>query len=80
MKLGSAFLTSRRALFIGGGAAAALGAGALMLRSDSGAAGKIGHIDKRKITALGDGFYLADGWVLTADDLKAMGLPHPGGE
>ena len=67
-------IASRRALVLAGGAGALIGAG------KSNAAGSLGEIDPRKISALGEGFYLADGWVLTADDLKAMGLPRPSAE
>ena len=75
-------IASRRALVLAGGAVAVagIGAGALIGAGKSNAAGSLGEIDPRKISALGEGFYLADGWVLTADDLKAMGLPRPSAE
>ncbi|MEQ8934513.1 MAG: hypothetical protein RIE56_01815 [Amphiplicatus sp.] len=80
MKPALNMIASRRALVFAGGAAAVVGAGALIGRGDGGARGSIGEIDRRKISALGDGFYLADGWVLTADDLNSMGLPPPAPE
>lgn len=75
-------MASRRALVLAGGAVAVagLGAGAFIAAGKGGAASSLGEIDPQKISALGDGFYLADGWVLTADDLQAMGLPRPAAE
>lgn len=66
-------LTRRNAIIAAGGVGAAAAATTLM----SGGGGKstlVGKIDPEKITALEDGFYLADGWVLSADDLKGVDL------
>jgi len=73
-------LTSRRALVLAAGAAtAAVGAGALMLSRGPGVAAPVGRVDPRKVTALDENFFLVDGWVLTADDVKALRLSAAGG-
>lgn len=77
MKPLASLATSRRALFVAGGAAATVGAGLLLLRPKAGPARHLGDIDTGKVSALGDGFYLVDGWLLTGDDLEAMGLSAP---
>lgn len=79
MKRLASLPTSRRALFVAGGAAiAAVGAGSLLLRPKAGPGRHLGDIDTRNISALGEGFYLVDGWVLTGEDLASMGLSAPG--
>lgn len=35
----------------------------------------VGKIDPKTVKHIGDGFYLADGWVLSAEDLNGMELP-----
>lgn len=78
MKPFTKLATSRRALFVAGGAAvAAVGVGSLLLRPKAGPGRHLGDIDTGKISALGDGFYLVDGWLLTSDDLTVMGLAAP---
>lgn len=75
MKFTPDMLTSRRALLLAAGAApAAVGAGALMLNRAPGVAAPVGRVDLRKVTALDENFFVVDGWVLTADDVKALRL------
>lgn len=62
-------MTSRRGLLVGAGVIGAAGAVALAPRGDRLTA-SVGSIDRDNIVDLGDGFYLADGWVLTAEDLN----------
>ena len=35
----------------------------------------VGKIDPTTVKDIGDGYYLADGWVLSAEDLNGMELP-----
>lgn len=35
----------------------------------------VGKIDPSRIENIGNGYYLANGWVLSADDLKGFELP-----
>ena len=66
-------LTRRNAMIAAGGVGA-VAAGATMMSGGGGKSTLVGKIDPAKITALEDGFYLADGWVLSADDLKGVDL------
>ena len=43
--------------------------------AEPGVAAPVGRVDPRKVTALDENFFLVDGWVLTADDVKALRLP-----
>jgi|GEM_PF-4588781 len=66
-------LTRRNTIFAVGGVGA-VAAAAMMTSSGGGKSTLVGKIDPDKIKALDDGFYLADGWVLSADDLKGVDL------
>ncbi len=65
-------LSRRRALIAGGGALAVAGAAAALARAPRRADGLPASIDFARARPLGDGFFLVDGWVLTADDLDAL--------
>lgn len=68
-------LTRRRALLAGGAAALAIAAGAgLFWGHSEGGRLPIGRLDTRKVTDIGDDFYLVDGWVLPASDLAELGI------
>lgn len=75
-------LTSRRAFLLAGAGAGVAGAAAFLAQKPS-ASAQLGRIDGRNAAPLGDGFYLVDGWVLTADDLggdvarEAAAPPEP---
>ncbi len=68
-------LSRRRALVVGAGALAAVGAAAALARSPRRADGLPAAIDLASARPLGDGFFLVDGWVLTAEDLKMLKAP-----
>lgn len=70
--------TSRRAILAGAGVAT-IGAAAAILLTPKGELSVGGNlIDIDELKPLGDGFYLADGWVLSEADLHKAGvaLPH----
>lgn len=70
-------LSRRRALFAAGGVLAVAGAAAALARAPRRADGLPAGIDLSKARALGDGFFVVDGWVLTADDLLAIKAAAP---
>lgn len=61
------------ALLVGGVAAAALARGPR--RAD----GLPASVDFTAARAIGDGFYIVDGWVLTTEDLEALKSAPRGG-
>lgn len=66
-------LVTRRNLVIAGGACA--GAAVLLQpRNGGGHMTPVGAVDVDSLIDIGDGFYLADGWVLTAADLEGADL------
>ncbi|MDZ7629169.1 MAG: hypothetical protein U5J99_12290 [Parvularculaceae bacterium] len=67
----------RRALIAAGGVTALAGAAAALSRAPRRADGLPAGIDLAKARALGDGFFVVDGWVLTADDLQAIKASAP---
>ncbi len=69
----------RRRAFMGGAAVlVAAGAAAALARVPRRADGLPAGVALSKAHALGDGFYVVDGWVLTAEDLKALKATAPG--
>ncbi|HPE31744.1 MAG TPA: hypothetical protein PLV61_11185 [Parvularculaceae bacterium] len=68
---------SRRSLVMGAGAASAASIGVAMLFAPRRRTPSLGEIDEAEIAPIGDGFYLAGGWVLSEDDLRARGLTPP---
>ncbi len=66
-------LTRRNAIITAGGIGA-VAATSILMSSGEGKSTLVGKINPEKITALENGFYLADGWVLSADDLKGVDL------
>lgn len=69
---------SRRVVLLGGGVAvAAAGAAAALVNGPRRADGLPAAIDLAGARALGDGFFIVDGWVLTADDLDALKAAAP---
>lgn len=70
-------LPRRRALIVGAVALAAAGAAAALARGPRRADGLPAGVDVAGARALGDGFFLVDGWVLTAEDLKALQMSSP---
>jgi hypothetical protein len=62
----------RRALLVGGGVALVAGAAAGIANTPRRADGLPATIDLASARALGDGFFLVDGWVLTAKDLEVL--------
>ena len=65
---------SRRKILIGAGGLAGVSVAALSLANRGGAVSTpVGTIDPKNAQAIGDGFYLADGWVLSAEDLRLAG-------
>lgn len=68
-----AALTRRRTLLLGGAGAATL-AVAIAVAPKGGSAGiLLAGVSLEDLKDLGDGFYEADGWVLTADDVRRLG-------
>ncbi|MFN0024672.1 MAG: hypothetical protein ACKVS5_12340 [Parvularculaceae bacterium] len=66
------FWSRRRALAAGGGLVA-LGAGVgVLMRGPRRAEGLPQAINIASARDIGEGFYLADGWVLTADDMRRL--------
>ncbi len=64
----------RRFLFAGAaGLAASAGLASLLANAGKENRSLPSALDFRTIEALGDGFYLVDGWVLTADDVQRLG-------
>lgn len=63
---------SRRTLLLAGAGVGVAGAVGFLAQRPS-TSTQLGGIDGRNIVALEDGFYLVDGWVLTADDLDDDG-------
>lgn len=70
-------LSRRRALLVSGGAIAAAGAAAAIFRAPRRADGLPAGVDPARARALGDGFFVVDGWVLTAEDLAAIKASAP---
>lgn len=67
---------SRRKLLMGAGGVAGVSALAIAAVSGGGAVSTpVGAIDPKTAQPLGDGFYLADGWVLSAEDLRLSSNP-----
>lgn len=63
----------RRVMLAGGGGALLLaGAAAALSRAPRRADGLPASADLGAAQAIGDGFFLVDGWVLTAEDLEAL--------
>lgn len=60
-----------------GAVVAAAGAAAAVARGPRRADGLPAGIDLTKARALGDGFFVVDGWVLTADDLQSLKASAP---
>ncbi len=64
---------SRRVMLAGGGAlVVACVAAAAIARGPQRADGLPASVDLGAARELGDGFFLVDGWVLTAEDLEAL--------
>ena len=62
---------SRRKVLLGAGGVAGVSVAALTLASGSdGVSTPVGAIDPKGAEPIGDGFYIADGWILSADDLR----------
>lgn len=68
-------LTRRNAIIAAGGAGTLVATTAL-ISGNGGKSTLVGKIDPTQIKALGDGFYLANGWVLSAEDLKGFDLSN----
>lgn len=66
-------LTRRRAVLAGGGGAVAIAAFVAASRSAEPRARALRGIDLAAARDLGDGFFEADGWILTAEDVRRMG-------
>lgn len=62
----------RQALLLGGAGAAAI-AGAAVFGGGAGGKDYLKAVKLRDVKALGDGFFVADGWVLTGDDVRQLG-------
>lgn len=75
-------LSRRSAILAGSGAAAAaVAAGAAVaIRPRAQDISFLKDVDLSGATALGEGFYEVDGWVLTADDIRRLGGPAPAGD
>ena len=65
-------LSRRRALIVGGGVLATGGALTALARGPRRADGLPARVDLATARALGDGFFLVEGWVLTAEDLEVL--------
>lgn len=62
---------SRRKLLLGAGGVAGVSLAAITVASSGGAVSTpVGAIDPDSAEPIGDGYYLADGWILRADDLR----------
>jgi hypothetical protein len=79
MNLSAKMFASRRALLIGAGAAsvAAAGAAVTLMKKSSRVTASIWPIDHSKVTEIGEGYFLVDGWVLTEDDIKNFHVARP---
>lgn len=65
-------LSRRGALKAAGGALIIAGGAAALARGPRRADGLPAAIDLSTARALGDGFFLVDGWILTAEDMQAL--------
>lgn len=70
-------VSRRRALFAAGAVIAVAGAAAALAKAPRRADGLPAGVDLGKARALGDGFYIIDGWVLTAKDFQALKATAP---
>jgi len=66
-------VTRRRAVLAGGGGALAIVAALAASRSTGSRAQALRGIDLAEAKDLGDGFFEADGWILTAEDVRRIG-------
>lgn len=66
-------LTRRRVALAGGVGAVAVAALFAASRSTDPRAGALRGIDLSAAKDLGDGFFEADGWILTAEDVRRLG-------
>ncbi|MEZ5920372.1 MAG: hypothetical protein R3C60_03370 [Parvularculaceae bacterium] len=74
---------SRRSVLVTGGigaGAAFILAGLSLTKRATGEKAFIAAIDYSKLRDLGGGFYEADGWVLSRDDLELAGRKPPEGK
>lgn len=62
----------RRALIAAGGVVVAVGAAAALARGPRRADGLPSGVDLARARPLGDGFFVVDGWVLTAADINSL--------
>ncbi|MEO0399911.1 MAG: hypothetical protein AAF224_10885 [Pseudomonadota bacterium] len=60
---------TRRAMLLGAAATGAAGIAVLTSSDQTSVSTVAGRLDPRQAQDLGDGFYLVDGWVMTAADL-----------
>jgi len=68
-------LSRRRALLLSGGVLAIAATGGFIARARRRPGGLPKSIDLARARAIGDGFYVVDGWVLTDNDLELLGAP-----
>lgn len=74
----ASLVTRRRAVLAGGGGAVAIAAALAASRSNVSRRQALRGISVENARDLGDGFFEADGWILTADDIRRMGgAPAP---
>lgn len=73
-------LSRRSAILAGGGAAAVAAGAAITVRPRARDIGFLRSVDLSKAKKLGDGFYEAEGWVLTAEDIRRLGGKVPAGD
>jgi len=67
----------RRALLLAGGGLALAGTAAVLSRRPARGDGLPAAVDLGAARDLGDGFFLVDGWVLTAEDLDLLKSAAP---
>jgi hypothetical protein len=70
-------VSRRRALITAGAVIAVAGAAAALAKAPRRADGLPAGVDLAKARALGDGFFVVDGWVLTAKDFQALKASAP---
>jgi hypothetical protein len=66
-------LSRRQALLLGGAGAAAVGGAALVSGAAGGEKDYLRSVKLADVRHLGEGFFVANGWVLTADDVRRLG-------
>lgn len=62
----------RRLMLAGGGVLLLAGTAAALSRAPRRADGLPASVDPGAARAIGEGFFVVDGWVLTADDVEAL--------